>query len=72
MTLSTVVFVILLILKLAGIGIVAGWSWWAVTAPLWAGYAACLALFVIGAVLVICAEALGWSKRKPPLRSWRR
>ena len=44
------VFVVLLALKLAGIGVVAGWSWWWVTAPLWLP-AACLlaiAVFCIG------------------------
>lgn len=33
--LGTVVFLIFLILKLAGIGQVAEWSWWWVTSPLW-------------------------------------
>ncbi|WP_253191678.1 transmembrane Fragile-X-F family protein [Burkholderia cenocepacia] len=28
-------FLIFLALKLAGIGVVAAWSWWWVTAPLW-------------------------------------
>ena len=32
---STVVFLIFLVLKLAGIGVVATWSWWWVTSPLW-------------------------------------
>lgn len=31
----TVVFVVFLILKLAGVGEVASWSWWWVTCPLW-------------------------------------
>lgn len=29
------VFLVFLILKLAEIGVVANWSWWWVTAPLW-------------------------------------
>lgn len=33
--LGTVVFLIFLVLKLAGIGQVANWSWWWVTSPLW-------------------------------------
>ena len=33
--LGTVVFLIFLVLKLAGIGQVATWSWWWVTSPLW-------------------------------------
>jgi len=32
----TVVFFILLALKLGEFGVVATWSWWTVTAPLWA------------------------------------
>jgi hypothetical protein len=31
------VFLIFLVLKLAGIGAVATWSWWWVTCPLWIG-----------------------------------
>lgn len=41
-----VLFFIFLVLKLANIGIVAGWSWWWVTSPLW---------IPIGAVLVFVA-----------------
>ena len=33
----TILFLIFLTLKLAGIGAVATWSWWAVTSPLWGG-----------------------------------
>ena len=33
--LSTILFLIFLTLKLAGIGEVATWSWWWVTSPLW-------------------------------------
>jgi len=33
--LGTILFLILLTLKLAEIGPVQYWSWWAVTAPLW-------------------------------------
>lgn len=33
--LGTVLFLIFLVLKLAGIGQVATWSWWWVTSPLW-------------------------------------
>ena len=31
----TILFLIFLTLKLAGVGAVATWSWWAVTSPLW-------------------------------------
>ena len=33
--LGTLLFLIFLVMKLAGIGSVANWSWWWVTAPLW-------------------------------------
>lgn len=39
MSIATVLFLIFLVLKLAGIGIVATWSWWLVTLPLWIGLA---------------------------------
>lgn len=31
----TLIFIVFLFLKLAGIGVVASWSWWLVTLPLW-------------------------------------
>ena len=46
-TLLGVVFIVFLILKLAGIGVVASWSWWWVTSPLW------LPLTIFGAIVVI-------------------
>ena len=33
--LSTIVFLIFLILKLTGVGAIANWSWWWVCSPLW-------------------------------------
>jgi hypothetical protein len=51
LSLLTVVFLILLVLKLAGIGIVATWSWWLVTLPLWIGFAIGAGLLIIGCVL---------------------
>lgn len=44
-----ILFIVFLVLKLTG---VIGWSWWWVTAPLWAG----LAIFV-GAGLIVGAVA---------------
>tara|TARA_Y100000389_G_C17463806_1_gene523809 strand:- start:1184 stop:1384 length:201 start_codon:yes stop_codon:yes gene_type:complete len=35
MGLGTLLFLIFLVMKLAGIGSVANWSWWWVTSPLW-------------------------------------
>lgn len=34
-SIAFIVFLIFLILKLAGIGIVSNWSWWWVTSPIW-------------------------------------
>ena len=36
MPIWTILFIILLTLKLTGTGVVASWSWWFVTAPIWA------------------------------------
>lgn len=43
----TILFLIFLTLKLAGVGTVATWSWLAVTSPLW-----------IGAILIIAVAVL--------------
>ena len=47
----TVLFLIFLTLKLAGVGVVATWSWWAVTSPLWGGAILIIALVIIVATL---------------------
>jgi hypothetical protein len=50
-SLSTVLFLIFLVLKLAGIGQVATWSWWWVTSPLWIPLVLVVAiLFIVGLV----------------------
>ena len=50
----SILFLIFLTMKLAGIGVVATWSWWAVTSPLW-----------IGAILIILLVAfLTWAEKK--------
>jgi hypothetical protein len=46
LSLGTIVFLIFLTLKLSGLGVVATWSWWWVTSPLWIGFA--ITLFIIG------------------------
>jgi hypothetical protein len=43
----TILFLIFLTLKLAGIGEVATWSWWWVTSPLWIPFALAIAIIVI-------------------------
>jgi hypothetical protein len=49
----TIIFLIFLTLKLAGIGAVATWSWWAVTSPLW-----------VGAILIITLIAfVAWATK---------
>lgn len=50
----TILFLIFLTLKLAGVGVVATWSWWAVTSPLW-----------IGAILIIVLVSyVAWAEKK--------
>ena len=49
--LGTILFLIFLTLKLAGLGVVATWSWWWVFSPLWISFA--LILFLIGITSVI-------------------
>ena len=44
------VFLIFLVLKLAGIGIIANWSWWWVTSPIWIPI---VVIFVISLFIVI-------------------
>lgn len=57
MKLSSLVFLVLLFLKLAGIGVVATWSWWLVTLPLWYGVA--IGLCMVGAGLGLAFVATG-------------
>lgn len=53
---GTAVFLIFLVLKLTEIGVVAKWSWWWVTSPLWGPLALLLIGFSIyGLFLVIKA-----------------
>lgn len=58
MKLLPCIFLILLALKLAGIGIVAAWSWWLVTLPLWIGIAIAAGLFLFSGVLGVALSAL--------------
>lgn len=48
-----VLFVVFLVLKLAGVGDVANWSWLWVTAPLWIPVACSLAIFVLFGVIFL-------------------
>lgn len=46
---GTLLFLIFLTLKLAEIGPVQYWSWWAVTSPLWAPALIVIAIFIAAA-----------------------
>ena len=48
---GTVLFLIFLTLKLAGIGQVATWSWWWVTSPLWIPLVFVLGIAAIALIL---------------------
>lgn len=45
-----IIFLIFLTLKLAKVGIVANWSWWTVTSPLWGPI---VAVFLLATILSI-------------------
>jgi hypothetical protein len=55
-SLGTVLFLIFLVLKLAGIGQVATWSWWWVTSPLW------IPLVLVVAILAVVGIIYGIAK----------
>lgn len=55
-------FIVFLVLKLAEIGVVAHWSWWWVTAPLW--MPTCLVIAIlIGYVIVIIVRYFARKKK---------
>ena len=45
-------------LKLAEIGVVATWSWWAVLSPFWVPLAIVLGIFAVAGVGVVVAKLL--------------
>ena len=45
-------FLVFLVLKLTGKTVVATWSWWWVTAPLWGGLAIVLVILLIGLLFI--------------------
>ena len=49
--LFTILFLIFLTLKLAGVGEVAAWSWWWVTAPLWMPFTVGIA--IVGVTITV-------------------
>ena len=52
LTFLEVLFLIFLVLKLTGKTVVATWSWWWVTAPLWGGLAIVLVILLIGLLFI--------------------
>jgi fatty acid desaturase len=54
--LGTILFLIFLVLKLAGIGEVATWSWWWVTSPLWIPLVLALVVFAVVGLAAFIAE----------------
>ena len=52
--------IVFVVMKLAGIGDVANWSWWWVTAPFWGGFVLFLAFMAIIFLFAIIASI--WSK----------
>ena len=62
--LFTIVFVVFLVLKLGGWGVVANWSWWWVTAPLWGPLAAFIIVVVVIAVIAAIAALVQSSRGK--------
>jgi hypothetical protein len=47
------VFLVFLILKLAEIGVVASWSWWWVTAPLWIPFGIGIMFLLIYLIIIV-------------------
>lgn len=47
LTFLQVLFLVFLVLKLTETTVVASWSWWLVTAPLWGGFALIFVVWVI-------------------------
>lgn len=50
------IFLIFLFLKLAGIGMVANWSWWWVTSPLWIPFVLIIGIIIIFILFIILSN----------------
>jgi hypothetical protein len=61
-SLAGLIFIVFLVLKLAEVGVVAKWSWWAVTSPLWIPILAAIALYVFIIIFSITKIARRESK----------
>ena len=56
LTFLQVLFLIFLVLKLTGKTVVASWSWWWVTAPIWGGFAIGVVVWII--IMIILGLAV--------------
>ena len=52
LTFLQALFLVFLVLRLTGKTVVATWSWWWVTAPLWGGLAIVLVILLIGLLFI--------------------
>ena len=53
LTFMQVLFLVFLVLKLTETSVVATWSWWWITAPLWGGVALFFAIWVLIMVIML-------------------
>lgn len=67
LTFMQVLFLVFLVLKLTETSVVATWSWWWITAPLWGGVALFFAIWVLIMVIMLIAglfSAIGYINSK--------
>jgi hypothetical protein len=57
-SIGMVLFLIFLTLKLAKVGVVANWSWWWVTSPLWIVPSIIIVSVFLGAIVIGIIKAL--------------
>lgn len=57
--LGTIIFLIFLVLKLTGVGMVATWSWWWVCSPLWIPIVVVLGILICALAFVSLAALIG-------------
>lgn len=63
LTFMQVLFLVFLVLKLTETSVVATWSWWWITSPLWCGVALFFAIWVLIMVIMLIAglfSAIGY------------
>ena len=57
--LGTILFLIFLVLKLTGVGMVATWSWWWVLSPLWIPIVVVLGILLCALAFISLAALIG-------------